>query len=425
MVFVWRTSHVGAPVNEWADVEAGIAAEAALEERVPDMHRPRYASLELMDGGGDLIRGGPREYAAQAVGGVAVGRLKESGGSVQQVEATDMALKTAEAAKARRLWVQSIEGQEAEQLVGNAEQESGLASAAEPAGPVAVRRTSAGAAGGAVVASIVVRTSADSVGWAAGVREAAAEHVVRMATAAVVRAKAVWQARVASAVHGKRVRVEGGGVSLEAGQGRRGPSGGRECGRLFQRGMQVVAQEGDGSCCYHALCFWLRRHGLARFQAEQLRRQLAAWVEANGETRVAGTKAGGLGEIGEGRHDSGVCEGDPGRGMRGQCGVGGVRTVVGDARVGVRCWGGWGGVRARGGVRGTGVSGGRQVNGGSIGADGSRAFPECQSLRRAGTRRQGAPAGAGRDEGGRGDGGVNGGTQVGRAATVQVDDMDA
>ena len=74
---------------------------------------------------------------------------------------------------------------------------------------------------------------------------------------------------------------------MEAGQGRRGPSGGRECGGLFQRGMQVVAQAGDGSCCYHALCFWLQKHGLARLQAEQLRGRLAAWVEANGETKVA------------------------------------------------------------------------------------------------------------------------------------------
>jgi len=54
--------------------------------------------------------------------------------------------------------------------------------------------------------------------------------------------------------------------------------------------MWVVAQEGGGGCCCHARCFWRRRHGLARLQAEQLRRQLAAWVEANGETRVAGTK---------------------------------------------------------------------------------------------------------------------------------------
>ena len=66
VVFVWQTSHVGAPVNEWADVAADEAAAAGLEERAPTLLQATYASLELERGDGQLVSGGARATAQEA-----------------------------------------------------------------------------------------------------------------------------------------------------------------------------------------------------------------------------------------------------------------------------------------------------------------------------------------------------------------------
>ena len=74
VVLMWQTSHVGAPVNEYADQQAGAAAQAALEEELPPLHAARYASLELVEGGG-LMAGGARASATKAAQREAVRRL--------------------------------------------------------------------------------------------------------------------------------------------------------------------------------------------------------------------------------------------------------------------------------------------------------------------------------------------------------------
>ena len=60
VVMLWQTSHVGAPINEWADVEADRAVRS--EEALPELLTPRYSSLDI-EIGGQLLRGGLRAYA--------------------------------------------------------------------------------------------------------------------------------------------------------------------------------------------------------------------------------------------------------------------------------------------------------------------------------------------------------------------------
>jgi len=92
VVFLWQTSHVGAPVNEWADQAAAEAALAGLGERTPELLAVEYASLELEQADGQLIRGGPRATATAAAQLEVERRLAVGCGSVQMVEACDLDL---------------------------------------------------------------------------------------------------------------------------------------------------------------------------------------------------------------------------------------------------------------------------------------------------------------------------------------------
>ena len=92
VVFLWQTSHVGAPVNEWADRAAAEAALAGLVERTPELLAVEYASLELEQADGQLIRGGPRAVAVAATQREVERRLAVGCGSVQMVEACDLEL---------------------------------------------------------------------------------------------------------------------------------------------------------------------------------------------------------------------------------------------------------------------------------------------------------------------------------------------
>ena len=92
VVFVWQTSHVGAPVNEWADRAAAKAARAGLDEATPELLPVTYASLELERADGQLIRGGPRAVAAAAAQREIEKRLAASSGSAQMVESCDLEL---------------------------------------------------------------------------------------------------------------------------------------------------------------------------------------------------------------------------------------------------------------------------------------------------------------------------------------------
>ena len=92
VVFVWQTSHVGAPVNEWADVAAGEAATSGLAETVPDLTAAGYASLEVLRADGQLVRRGLRREVVEAGQREVVRRLAASGGAAQTVEACDLDL---------------------------------------------------------------------------------------------------------------------------------------------------------------------------------------------------------------------------------------------------------------------------------------------------------------------------------------------
>ena len=91
VVFVWQTSHVGAPVNEFADVEAGKAVRAGLTEERPDLRPARYASLELTRAG-EIVSGGVRTVVAAAAQEEAVRRLQTTCGSAQTLAQGDLEL---------------------------------------------------------------------------------------------------------------------------------------------------------------------------------------------------------------------------------------------------------------------------------------------------------------------------------------------
>ena len=82
-------AHIGAPVNEWADLAAAEAARTA-GEAMPELRAAGYASLEVQHPDNQLIsggpNGGPREVAAAAARREVVRRLEAASGSVQMVE---------------------------------------------------------------------------------------------------------------------------------------------------------------------------------------------------------------------------------------------------------------------------------------------------------------------------------------------------
>ena len=92
VAFVWQTSHVGAPVNEWADRVADGAAQSGLTEALPAMAAASYTSLEVLQADGQLVRGGVRAVVAEAAQREAVARLRAASGSAQQVERCDLEL---------------------------------------------------------------------------------------------------------------------------------------------------------------------------------------------------------------------------------------------------------------------------------------------------------------------------------------------
>ena len=89
VVMLWQTSHVGAPINEWADAEADRALMS--KEALPELLAPRYSSLDI-EIRGQLLRGGLRAYAMSGASAVAVERLRATSGSAQMVEGCDMEL---------------------------------------------------------------------------------------------------------------------------------------------------------------------------------------------------------------------------------------------------------------------------------------------------------------------------------------------
>jgi ribosomal protein S18 acetylase RimI-like enzyme len=89
VVLLWQTSHVGAPINEWADLEADRAVAAA--EGLPILLEPSYASVDV-EIEGQLLRGGLRAYALRGVMVSVVERLRASCGSTQVVEECDLEL---------------------------------------------------------------------------------------------------------------------------------------------------------------------------------------------------------------------------------------------------------------------------------------------------------------------------------------------
>ena len=70
-------------MNEWADAAAAEAARAGLDEEAPRLLPAGYASLELGQVDGQLIRGGPRATAAAAAQREVERRLAVGSGSVQ------------------------------------------------------------------------------------------------------------------------------------------------------------------------------------------------------------------------------------------------------------------------------------------------------------------------------------------------------
>jgi hypothetical protein len=72
VVFIWQTSHVGAPINEWADLEAARMAEEPDGGIGGDIElQPiRYAALDLAAGGGltahgQIVRHGARSWSTR------------------------------------------------------------------------------------------------------------------------------------------------------------------------------------------------------------------------------------------------------------------------------------------------------------------------------------------------------------------------
>jgi hypothetical protein len=75
VVFLHRSSHTGAIVNEAADVCADAAAHAGLAEEEPEFSSASYAAIETMQAPGRPVDRGLRAWAAAAFTAGAVERL--------------------------------------------------------------------------------------------------------------------------------------------------------------------------------------------------------------------------------------------------------------------------------------------------------------------------------------------------------------
>ena len=99
VVFLWQTSHVGAPINEWADVEAGKATGALLPECMPKLLPETYGTLELAVGGPSeglrdwrIVPRGVRPWATQLLTQEVIERLRVTSKRTQVRDKEDMDL---------------------------------------------------------------------------------------------------------------------------------------------------------------------------------------------------------------------------------------------------------------------------------------------------------------------------------------------
>ena len=92
VVFLWQTSHAGAPSNEWADVAADIAASSCDIDDV-QFDAVKYATVEWLQADGQLVPRGIRDWATRLLQKAALKRLQETSASTQLASADDMALK--------------------------------------------------------------------------------------------------------------------------------------------------------------------------------------------------------------------------------------------------------------------------------------------------------------------------------------------
>ena len=92
VVFLWQTSHAGAPSNEWADVGADEAAEGWDMDDV-SIESVTYAAIEWTGADGQLLPKGVRAWASKLLQRESLKRLAATSGSTQSQSADDLTLK--------------------------------------------------------------------------------------------------------------------------------------------------------------------------------------------------------------------------------------------------------------------------------------------------------------------------------------------
>ena len=91
VVFLWQTSHAGAPSNEWADVAADEAAGSFDVDDV-SYEAASYTSVEWTQADGQLACKGVRAWAAPLLRAAARKRLEETATSTQVASSDDLVL---------------------------------------------------------------------------------------------------------------------------------------------------------------------------------------------------------------------------------------------------------------------------------------------------------------------------------------------